>query len=418
MKTHIKDWFWFLRSAKGSSEKRDKEGSLRSGRPFSQSLVLPDNAEKVNTPYHAMMVATVYRCVRLISDKIAGLPFTYMRQRNGVYVPEESGLNYLLQVQPCARLNAFDFWASAVAQILLQGNAYIMPIYDIYTAKGYRELILLSPDSVSYDKYSHTYTVNDTDNGIYGTYDEDDIIHLKNYSFDGVTGESVLTAAARTFGIAATGDRETLDRFASGGNVRGFVSDNTQTPTLGRYDTDEVNKHVEDIEANIRQGRHLFVLDGDLKLTQLSMTSTDMQFLESRKFTVRDICRFFGVHPSFVFDDTSNNYKSAETADASFLSNTLQPLLKRIEIEFCRKIISPRLCTKYKFEFDRSALYACDLESKVNYQSKMIAAGLSTVNEERRKENKPAVDGGDTLLISANLKNITELTTSAASKTS
>lgn len=50
-----------------------------------------------------------------------------------------------------------------------------------------------------------------------------------------------------------------------------------------------------------------------------------MQFLESRKFTVRELCRFFGVHPSFVFDDTSNNYKSAEMANVAFLSNTLNP---------------------------------------------------------------------------------------------
>ena len=39
------------------------------------------------------------------------------------------------------------------------------------------------------------------------------------------------------------------------------------------------------------------------------------------------IRRFFGVPPSFVFDDTSNNYKSAEMANVAFLSNTLEPLV-------------------------------------------------------------------------------------------
>jgi hypothetical protein len=51
----------------------------------------------------------------------------------------------------------------------------------------------------------------------------------------------------------------------------------------------------------------------------------------------------------------------------------------------------------------------------INYQSKKIAAGLSTINEERIKENKPPVEGGDALLISANLKSITELTDQSAS---
>ena len=133
-----------------------------------------------------------------------------------------------------------------------------------------------------------------------------------------------------------------------------------------------------------------------------------MQFLETRKFSVREICRFFGVHPSFVFDDTSNNYKSAEMANVAFLSNTLNPILRKIETELHRKLVAPSLCCKRKFQFDRRGVYACDLDSKIKYQAQTIAAGLYTVNEWRREENKPAVEGGDTVLVSANLKGITE----------
>ena len=131
-----------------------------------------------------------------------------------------------------------------------------------------------------------------------------------------------------------------------------------------------------------------------------------MQFLESRKFTVRDICRFFGVHPSFVFDDTSNNYKSAEMANVAFLSNTLNPLLRNIENEMLRKLIAPTLCCKRKFEFDRRGLYASDLDSKVKYQAATIAAGIYTVNDWRKMENRPPIEGGDKVLVSANLRDI------------
>ena len=130
---------------------------------------------------------------------------------------------------------------------------------------------------------------------------------------------------------------------------------------------------------------------------------------------MRDICRFFGVNPSFVFDDTSNNYKSAEMANVAFLSNTLNPLLRNIENEFLRKLVAPSLCMKRKFEFDRRALYACDLDSKVRYQNATIAAGLYTVNEWRREENRPEVEGGDRVLISANLKDITDISMSGGS---
>ena len=139
-----------------------------------------------------------------------------------------------------------------------------------------------------------------------------------------------------------------------------------------------------------------------------------MQFLESRKFTVREICRFFGVHPSFVFDDTSNNYKSAEMANVAFLNNTLNPILRKIECELLRKLVAPTLANKRKFEFNRQSLYACHLESRSKYWQQVIATGLYTVNELRREENKPDVEGGDVVLVSANLRTITELSAEGA----
>ena len=56
--------------------------------------------------------------------------------------------------------------------------------------------------------------------------------------------------------------------------------------------------------------------------------------------------------------------------------------------------------------FDRREIYACDLESRVRYQTATIAAGLYTVNEWRAAENKPPVEGGDTPLVSANLRDL------------
>lgn len=95
-------------------------------------------------------------------------------------------------------------------------------------------------------------------------------------------------------------------------------------------------------------------------------------------------------------------------ANVAFLSTTLNPMLRKIEVELLRKLVAPTLCCKRVFQFDRRGLYACDLDSRVKYQTATIAAGIYTVNEWRREENKPAVEGGDTVLVSANLKGIKE----------
>lgn len=357
----------------------------------------------------ALSIATVYRCVNLLCDSVAVLPCQFMRQKDGRFVVDvNSRLHYLLTVQPDYTFNAFDFWRQVVQRLLLDGNAYIVPIYNTASLEVDR-LALCGRGTVSHDIENDIYTVTDETNAIFGTFSEDEIIHIKGMSIDGKNGVSVLTYARLTSNIAATGDAETLKRFANGGNVRGIVSNDTSVRGFGEYQDAELAKTAQNVDEHFQQGERIVSLPGQIKFDQISLSSTDMQFLESRKFTVREICRFFGVHPSFVFDDTSNNYKSAEMANVAFLNNTLNPILRKIETELLRKLVAPALATKRKFEFNRQSLYACDLESRSNYWQQVIATGLYTINELRREENKPDVEGGDVVLASANLKSVTEL---------
>lgn len=353
-------------------------------------------------------VATVYRCVNLLADSVANLPMQYMRLNGDIFVEDRnSRLHYLLNVQPCSYMSAVDFWRQVVQCILLRGNAYIVPMYDHVTMDIAR-LALVDPSTVAHDIVNDTYTINDVYAGVSGVFDESEVIHIKNFSRDGKTGLSVIGFARTTLDITSTGDQETLNRFANGGNVRGLVSNDTSVRGFGEYQDEQLEKTAVDLDGRFRAGERIVSLPGQVQFSPISLSSTDMQFLETRKFSVREICRFFGVHPSFVYDDTSNNYKSAEMANVAFLGNTLNPILRKIEVELHRKLVSPALCYKRKFQFDRRGLYACDLDSRVKYQAQTIAAGIYTVNEWRKEENKPAVEGGDAVLVSANLRGIAE----------
>lgn len=358
-----------------------------------------------------MRVATVYRCVNHLADAVANLPVQYMRRKGDIFVEDINSRFYqLLNFQPDESMSAIDFWQQVIRYMLLQGNAYIVPVYNLATMEVER-LALVNPAAVSHDVYNDLYTISDLIAGISGVYHEDEIIHIKNFSLDGRQGVSTLTYARITTGTASAGDKETLDRFVNGGSVRGIVSNDSSVRGFGEYQDKELEKTAVDLDGRFRGGERIVSLPGQVQFSPISLSSADMQFLETRKFGVREICRFFGVHPSFVFDDTSNNYKSAEMANVAFLNNTLNPILRKIENELLRKLIAPSLWPKRKFIFDRSGIYACDLESRVRYQNQTIAAGLYTVNEWRAKENRPPVDGGDTVLVSANLKSINDINT-------
>lgn len=351
-------------------------------------------------------IAAVYRCVEILSNSVANLPLQYLKERNGVFRTDtDARLHYLLAVQPNENMNAFDFWAQVVRYMLLHGNAYIIPQYDA-GSMDFSRLILCTPGSVAHDTINDSYTVTDVKAGVSMTLDESEIIHIKNYTRDGKNGISTLAFARQCVEIAAAGNKETLNRFANGGNVRGIVSNDTSVRGFGEYQDKELEKTATDLDGRFRNGERIVSLPGQVQFSPISISSTDMQFLETRKFTVREICRFFNVPPQLVYDATAENYKSAELANVAFLSNSLNPILRRIENELQRKLMAPALCCKRKIQFDRRGLYACDLVSKAKYQAETIAAGVYTVNEWRKEENQAPVKGGDTVLISANLRRL------------
>lgn len=356
----------------------------------------------------AMSVATVFRCVKLLSESVANLPLQYLKMRDGIFVDAgNKRLNYLLNVQPDIAVNAFDFWRQVVQELLLDGNAYIVPVYNIVTMELDR-LALCERGTVAHDTLNDTYNVHDPRTGISGMYNESEIIHFKGLTLQNVKhGVSVLTYARLTLDIASTGDQETQSRFANGGAVRGIVSNDSSVRGFGEYQDQQLKSTAADLNERFAAGERIVNLPGQVDFKQISLSSTDMQFLESRKFTVREICRFFGVHPSFVFDDTSNNYKSAEQANVAFLSHTLNPLLRNIEVELLRKLIAPSLAFRYKFQFDRRDLRACDMDGLMRYRTNLLQTG-TTINEVRAMNNLPAVEGGDTVLISANLRGIND----------
>ena len=385
---------------------RESNGNNASGRTTPRTGA---SSLLVYSDQMAMSVATVFRCVKLLSESVANLPIQYQKRQGDIFTrTSHPVLDSLLNVQPDYAHNAFDFWRQVGQELLLDGNAYIVPIYNVVTMTLDR-LVLCQRGTVAHDTINDTYDVYDIENGIVGRYDENEIIHIKGLTFrDSKRGVSVLTYARLTMSIATTGDQETHHRFANGGNVRGLISNGPVAKGFGEYADKELEKTAQSVDDRFRGGERIVSLPGQVDFKQLSLSSTDMQFLESRKFTVIEICRFFSVPPSFVYADTSNNYKSVEQADVDFLSHTLNPMLRNIENELQRKLVSPALWSKYRFKFDRSELFACDLNGLINYRSKLLQIG-STVNEVRAMFNLPPVDGGNTALVSANLRGINEI---------
>ena len=360
-----------------------------------------------NTPEMAMKIAAVYRAVNLISSGLASLKMEFKRKDRSkdYFMLYTNGvgrkINWLLGVEPNDRMNSYTFFKNLVASILLRGNAYIYPEYDELGLVS--AFYLLSPDSVVYDKYTNLYEVRDEINGIYRTLRSSDILHFKNVSRDGgYTGVSTIRFAAQTLGIAATSDAETLKRFATGGRFKAILKNSTNVRGIGEYQDEELRGHGNDLQESINRGDDILVIKGDAEVSPLSMTSADMQFLESRKFTIREIARFFNVPPSKLMDDSNSNYKSVEVSNIAFYTEALQPIVEEIQREFAAKMLNETTFMDYKYSFNLKSLYALDLESKAKWDSSRLQNGQCSVNDLRRENDIEPVDKGDDVYLSVN----------------
>ena len=359
----------------------------------------------VKTPAQAMRLSTAFRCTDILSGTIATLPFLIKRKQSaGNYdVDQENELYYLLTKKSNRRMNSYDTMCNAIIQMVNRGNAYI---YIRRSFGDVSELVLCSNDSVTYDIYRDVYNVCDPINRIYGTFCSDDMIHLKNKSLDGgYTGVSTITYASTVFSVSASADNQSLRTFQNGTPVKGIVSgvkaDNKGLASLSDDQTETVSKRI---DSEFNNGANVVSVSGDMKFQQLSISPVDAQLLEQKKFSVFDICRFYGVHPDKVFAGQPANYKASEMSQVTFLADTLDPILCRIEAEFNSKLIPNSVSDIYKIEFYRKALYKTDIATQTACMEKEIQYGVSTTNEWRvqREDNAP-VAGGDTVFMSCNV---------------
>lgn len=70
----------------------------------------------------------------------------------------------------------------------------------------------------------------------------------------------------------------------------------------------------------------------ELVMFNTSMSGVDAQHLETRRFQIEEICRFFGVMPIMIgYSDKASTYASAEQMFLAHVVHTLAPWYTRLQ---------------------------------------------------------------------------------------
>lgn len=380
------------------------------------SMPPPSSAGEVVTESSAMRISAVWACVRLLSGSVGILPLPeFRRASDGSRERAPNGAVWrLLNVRPNPRWSATTMLEWVTSSMLLRGDGYAWVrrrrraaadgVGTISTGAP-AEIWPLHPDCVTarLGASGLVYEIDRIPSDLRGIVPRFvpavDMLHFAGFGFNGVRSLSTIQWGANSaIGVAQAADRQAGVWLKSGGAQQYALR------TEKRLTDDQIKQLRAawvDRYADASEQRKPLVLTDGLSADTISVSADDAQLLESRQYQVADIARAFGVPPFMLGSmDKSTAWGSGlEQMGRGYLIYALQPHLRRFEQELNDKLFGDE--SEGFVEFNVDGLYRADLQTRSESYQKALGGnngpGWMTVNEVRRKENLPPMEGGDKL---------------------
>lgn len=355
----------------------------------------------------AMSISAVWGCARLITQSMATMPLgVYEKDADGDRKPVSTDhyLRRLLTSKPNPSMNAKELRTALTLQRVLWGNAFAAITRD---ALG-RPVALrpVNPAAVRIerrgDDLEFVYT---TSTGRPTTWynrggELPQVFHWRGLTIDGFTGLSPLAYARHALGLSVATDRQAMKAFT--GRPMGVMQSDRE------YTQDQavqLRKLYDRIGSSAVSDGKWWLIPPGFKYSPIGIPPDDLQMLDSRKFQVSEICRFYGV-PGALMDaggESSANWPSSyEQQQLQFLTFTLKAYLEEFEEKVSEALVLPKDRNVYA-EHNVEGFLRTDSGARANYYSTMVQNGIMTRNEVRRKENLQPLDGLDEATIQLNL---------------
>ncbi len=387
--------------------------SLTSGE-FWQEWSGTSSSGKVVTADKAMQLSAVWACVRLLSESISTLPIKiYKSESDGSRsLAKEHPIYRLLCKQPNLEMTPSRFMLMVVASLCLRGNSFIE---KKYIGSKLVALEPLLPQNMTVKRSEQTgmleYKYTDPLGQKIRTIPINNIMHIRGFGMDGICGMIPVKIGRDVIGAALSVEESAAKIFENGLQSSGFLS--AEQP-LNEEQRERIRSYLLSFVGSKNAGK-MMVLEGGMKYNNVTMNPEAAQMLESRTFSIEEICRWFRVPPFMVghMDKQSSWASSVEGMNMQFLTNTLRPLLVNIEQEISRCLLN--VDDDYYAEFSVEGLLRADSAGRSAYYTTALQNGWMSRNDVRRLENLPPIDGGDIYTVQLNLTPLDQLGQEASS---
>ena len=336
----------------------------------------------------ALRTSAVFACVRLLSEDIATLPVqTFVRdgaRRRPVERPQWMRF-------PNSEFTWVEVIQQAMAGVLTDGNGPIEVTRDRVGEPV--ELWVRDPQTVNMRRRSDgrpEWVVMPHDAASY-TLPWENLLYLRGFTLPGqMKGLSPIGFARETIGEGAAAQKFGAKFFGQGayaGGVIEFPGDATQEQV------DEFITLWKQHHQGVQNAHQPGVLTGGAAWRQVSIPPQDAQFIESRKFSVTEIARFYRVPPHKIGDLERATFSNIEQQAIEYVVDSLRPWLVRLEATMTA-LLPGGVFPKWNVE----GLLRGDTLARYQAYTQARTAGWMSVNEIRALEDLNPVTNGDSFI--------------------
>lgn len=344
------------------------------------------------TPDNAVTVATVWACLRYLSQTVAVLPWHVMKDGDkGAQIQDKHPIDWLLYKRPNPEWSSFQFRETMTHWALRWGNGYA----EIERDQAGRPFALwpIHPDrtSVCRDPDSGVlfYEVNNGANGKVEIAAED-MFHIRGFG-EGPVGVNVIHYASQSIGWARAAQLFGAAFFGNGANVSTVVINKSKLSPDG---LELQKKEFDSLTKGVRNAHKAYHLGGDGDVKRIGLSAEETQLIEAHQFLVEEICRWFGVPPHKVMHLLRATFSNIEHQAIEVVVDSVSPWVKRFEDEADYKLFGQNRMGLYT-KMNMRALMRGDNAGRAAFYKEMVQIGAYSPNDvlKREDENTIGADG-------------------------
>lgn len=347
----------------------------------------------------ALTIATVWRCVNVISQSIAILPpVLYARKDKGKEEASNHPLSNLL-FNPNPEMTDVIFKEVLQSHLLLWGNCYAE---IVRSEDGRPQALWPIPPHIVFptrEEGQLFYVVKTAQGDV--VLQQENILAIPALSFDGIKGYSPIQMARQSLGLAKAMENSAASFLGKAARPSGSINTDAK---LGEQAKQSLKRSWENVHSGSTNAGRIVLLDEGMQFNPFVFNAEEMQFLESRKHSDTEICRWFGVEPSYVYDYSRATFNNIEHQALNFYKHCLLPWIVRWEREMRRKLLLPSEQASFTIEHKVDALLRADSTTRYGIYAIAKQWGLLSTNEIRDLENWNDIGPqGDTYLSPLNM---------------